>query len=51
MTDMVIKIMVKLLSALALAIKKIGQGRFSTSILAYDRPWLTRDRELGHTAT
>jgi len=34
MTEMVIKIMVELLSVLALATKQINQGRFSMSVLA-----------------
>ena len=36
MTEMVIKIMVELLSVLALATKQINQGRLSMSILAYN---------------
>ena len=51
MTEMAINIMTKLFSVVALAIKQISQGQFSTSIVAYHRPWLTRDKELGHMAT
>ena len=35
MTETIIKIMVELLSVLALATKQISQGRFSMSLLAY----------------
>jgi hypothetical protein len=35
MIEMVVKIMVELLSVLALATKQINRGRFSTSVLAY----------------
>ena len=34
MTEMVIKIMVEIISVLALATKQINQGRFSMSVLA-----------------
>ena len=46
MTEMLIKIMVELLSVLALATKQINRGRFSTSVFAYDRSWLTCGREI-----
>jgi hypothetical protein len=46
MTAMVIKIMVEVLSVLALATKQINQGRFSMSVLAYDDSWLTCGREI-----
>jgi hypothetical protein len=46
MTEMVIKIMVELLSVLALATNQINQGRFGTSILAYSHLWLTCCREI-----
>jgi hypothetical protein len=46
MTEIVIKIMVELLSVLALATKQINQGRFSMSVLAYNRSWLTCDRKI-----
>jgi hypothetical protein len=46
MTEMVIKIMVELLSVLALATKQINQGRFSMSALAYNRSSLTCGREI-----
>ena len=36
MTEMVIKIMIELLSVLALATKQISSGRFSMSVLAYN---------------
>ena len=35
MTDMIVKIMVELLSVLALATQQIEQGRFSESIVTY----------------
>jgi hypothetical protein len=38
MTEMVIKIMVELLSVLALATKQINQGRFSMPVLSYNHP-------------
>ena len=38
MTDIIIKIMVQLLSVLAIATKQIKQGRFSKSALAYALP-------------
>jgi len=41
MTEMVIKIMVELLSVLALATKQINQGRFSMSVLNYNHSRLT----------
>jgi hypothetical protein len=46
MTEMVIKIMAELLSVLALATKQINQGKFSTSVLAYNHSWLTCCREI-----
>jgi hypothetical protein len=47
MTEMVIKIMVELLSVLALATKQINQRRLSMIALAYShRPSLTCDREI-----
>ena len=46
MTEMVIKIMVELLSVLALATKQINQGRFSMSVLAYNHSWLISGREI-----
>ena len=46
MTEMVIKIMVELLSVLALATKQINRGRFSRSVVAYNGPWLTCGREI-----
>lgn len=47
MTEMVTKIMVELLSVLALATKQINQGRFSTMfILVYNHSSLTRNREV-----
>jgi hypothetical protein len=36
MTDMVIKIMIELISVLALATKQISQRRFGMSVLAYN---------------
>ena len=36
MIEMVVKIMVELLSVLALATKQINRGRFSTSVPAYN---------------
>jgi hypothetical protein len=41
MTEVVIKIMVELLSVLALATKQINQGRFSMPFLAFNPSWLT----------
>jgi hypothetical protein len=41
MTEMVIKIMVELLSVLALATRQINQGRFSMSVVVYIYSWLT----------
>ena len=38
--------MVELLSVLALATKQINEGRFSTSVLAYNYSLLTCDREI-----
>jgi hypothetical protein len=38
MTDIIIKIMVELLSVLALATKQINQGRFSKCAVAYTLP-------------
>jgi hypothetical protein len=38
MTDIIIKIMVELLSVLALATKQISQGRFSECAVAYKLP-------------
>ena len=46
MNEMVIKIMVELISVLALATKQINQGRFSVSVLAYNHSWLTCCREI-----
>jgi hypothetical protein len=46
MAEMVIKIMVELLSVLALATKQINQGRFSMSVLAYNYSSLTCGREI-----
>jgi hypothetical protein len=46
MTEMVIKIIAELLHVFALATKQINQGRFSMSVLAYNRPWLTCVREI-----
>jgi len=46
MTEAVIKIIIELLSVLALATKQIDQGRFSTSALAYNHSWLTYGREI-----
>ena len=46
MTEMVIKIMVELLSVLALATKQIDRGRFSRSVFAYKHSWLTCGREI-----
>ena len=46
MTEMVIKIMVELLSVLALATKQINQGRFSMSVLNYNHSRLTCGREI-----
>lgn len=37
MTDILIKIMVELLSVLALATKQVNEGRFSKSINSYQR--------------
>ena len=39
MTDIVVKIMVELLSVLALATKQISQGRFSKCAISYILPW------------
>ena len=41
MDETVIKIMLKLLSVLALATKQINKGRFSMYIPAYNYSWLT----------
>ena len=38
MTDIIVKIMAKLLSVLALATKQVNQGRFSKSAVAYSVP-------------
>jgi hypothetical protein len=46
MTEMVIKIMVELLSVLALATKQISQGRFSMSVLIYNDSWLICGRKI-----
>ena len=47
MTEMVIKIMVELLSVLALATKQINQGRFSMSALVHtSHSWLTCPRKI-----
>jgi hypothetical protein len=46
MTEMVIKIMVELLSVLALATKQINQGRFSMSFLDYNYLWLICGRKI-----
>jgi hypothetical protein len=46
MTEMVIKIMVELLSVLALATKQINQGRFSMSVLIYNHSRLNCGREI-----
>ena len=40
MTDMIVKIMVELLSVLAIVTKKIQQGRFSECAIIYTCPWL-----------
>jgi hypothetical protein len=45
-TETVIKIMVELLSVLALATKQINQGRFSMPVLTYNHSWLTCGREI-----
>ena len=41
MTDIVVKILLELLSVLALATKQIKQGRFSESVAVYKLPLLT----------
>ena len=46
MTEIITKIMVELLSVLALATKQINQGRFSTFVLAHNHLWLNRSREI-----
>jgi hypothetical protein len=46
MSEMVIKIMVELLSVLALATKQINQGRLSMSDLVYNHTWLICGREI-----
>jgi hypothetical protein len=46
MAEIVIKILVELLSVLALATKQINQGRFSMSVLVHNRSWLTCGREI-----
>ena len=46
MTETVVKIIVELLSVLALATKQINRGRFSMSVLAYNHSWLTCGREI-----
>ena len=46
MIEMVIKIMVELLSVLALATKQINQGRFSMSVLIHNHSRLTCGREI-----
>ena len=46
MTEMVIKIMVELISVLALATEQINQGRFSMSVLTYNYAYLTSGREI-----
>ena len=46
MTEMVIKIMVELLSVLALATKQINRGRFSTPVFAYSQSSLICGREI-----
>ena len=46
MTEIMIKIMIELLSVLALATKQINEGHFSRSVLAYSCPWLTCSREI-----
>jgi hypothetical protein len=45
MTDIIIKIMVQLLSVLALATKQIKQGRFSKCALKYTLPVAQRTTE------
>ena len=46
MTEVLIKIMVELLSVLALATKQINRGRFSMTVLTYNLSWLTCCREI-----
>ena len=46
MAEILIKIMVELLAVLALATKKINQGQFSTSVLAYNYSSLTCGSEI-----
>ena len=46
MTEVLIKMMVELLSVLALATKQINQGRFSMFILSQYHPWFTCGREI-----
>ena len=46
LSGIVIKIMVELLSVLALATKQISEGRFSMSVLSYNHSWLTYGREI-----
>ena len=46
MTEMVIKIMIEMISVLALATKQINQGRFSTSVRPYNYLCLTSRREI-----
>jgi hypothetical protein len=47
MTEIIIKIMVELLSVLALATKQVSQGRISKPVIADNHPWLkTGDREI-----
>lgn len=41
MSEIVIRIMLKVLSVLALATKQIDQGRFSMYVPAYNHLWLT----------
>ena len=46
MTEVLVKIMVELLSVLALATKQINRGRFSMTVLIYNHSWLTCCREI-----
>ena len=46
MTEMATKIMIELLSVLALATKQINQGRFGMSVLDYNYSSLTCNREV-----
>ena len=46
MTEIITKIMIELLSVLALATKQINQGRFSMFVLDHNHSLLTRGREI-----